>query len=493
METPYHKLEALFKQVHYLRGAAGILHWDMAVMMPSGGAEERGEQLATLESSCHQLLTSQEASYLLDEAEITQHDLDPWQRANLREMRHQWKHTNAVDDQLMQSFIRTGTECEQIWRTARKDNNFKMLLPHLEKTIQLTREIAQCKADIFECTPYNAMLDLYDPGRTTDEVDTVFTQLKDFLPSFVDSVLISQQSALPITGHFPIDKQKALGIECMEAIGFDFNHGRLDISHHPFCGGVASDVRITTRYDEQDFTSALMGVLHETGHAMYELGLPKTWRGQPVGLDRGMAFHESQSLLMEMQVCRSPAFFTWALPKMQKHFGVSGPEWELDNIVRHYNKVERSLIRVDADEVTYPLHVILRYELEQALLSGDLPVADLPGAWNEKMQSYLGIAPDSDANGCMQDIHWMDGSLGYFPTYTLGAIIAAQLFASIQKAIPDIHSQIEQGNFAPLIDWLRKNVHSQGCLYTSNELLEHATGQPLNVEGFTTHLKERYG
>jgi carboxypeptidase Taq len=275
-------------------------------------------------------------------------------------------------------------------------------------------------------------------------------------------------------------------------LGFDFQSGRLDVSAHPFTGGTPDDVRITTRYDEKDFARALMGVLHETGHALYEAGLPRDWRRQPVGNARGMVLHESQSLLMEMQACRGRAFIDFAAPHMRAAFGKSGPGWTADNIHRVYTRVAPGFIRVDADEVTYPLHIMLRYRLERAILAGDLELADLPGAWNDGMKELLGIVPPNDSLGCLQDIHWPDGAWGYFPTYTMGALAAAQLFAAARKAVPGLLDAIGKGDFAPLLAWLRKNIHGQGSIGGTDWILAQATGSPLGVGAFKAHLESRY-
>jgi len=282
----------------------------------------------------------------------------------------------------------------------------------------------------------------------------------------------------------------------MEALGFDFDHGRLDISLHPFCGGTPDDVRITTRYDEADFTSSLMGVLHETGHALYERGLPKQWRGQPVGEALGMSIHESQSLLVEMQVCRSRAFLGYAAPLMREAFAAEskdgGPAWGPENLYRLYTRVKPGFIRVDADEVTYPLHVIVRYRLEKAMIEGDMEIADLPAAWNDGFKELLGLTPSTDREGCLQDLHWFDGAWGYFPTYTLGAMTAVQLFEAAKKAVPEIEPAIAKGDFKPLFGWLKTHVHTKGSLLTANELLIEATGKPLDPKIFKAHLKARY-
>jgi carboxypeptidase Taq len=323
----------------------------------------------------------------------------------------------------------------------------------------------------------------------------VFADLAAFLPGFLEEVLARQRRqpvVLAPEGPFPIERQRALAVMLMERLGFDFDHGRLDVSLHPFCGGTPDDVRITTRYDEADFTSALMGVLHETGHALYERGLPARWRSQPVGQARGMSVHESQSLLVEMQVCRSRGFLGFAAPLLRQAFEAEGPAWETDNLYRLYTRVEPGCIRVDADEVTYPAHVILRYRLERAMVAGDLAIADLPAAWNEGHKTLLGIVPPDDRRGCLQDIHWYDGAWGYFPTYTLGAMTAAQLFAAARDADPSIEPGIARGDFAPLLSWLRANVHGKGSRLSSSALLQEATGRPLDAEVFKAHLRRRY-
>jgi carboxypeptidase Taq len=342
---------------------------------------------------------------------------------------------------------------------------------------------------------YDALLDEYEPGGTTARIDTLFDELGGFLPELIDEALAHQArqpAILEPAGPFPVAQQRALGLELMKVLGFDFNHGRLDVSHHPFCGGTADDVRITTRYTEADFTSSLMGVLHETGHALYERGRPADWRAQPVGAARGMSVHESQSLLMEMQACRSREFLEFVAPKLRATFTGEGPAWQVDNLHRLYTKVERGLIRVDADEVTYPAHVVLRYRLERAILRGDLQVNDLPGAWRESMVELVGTAPPDDKDGCMQDIHWVEGIFAYFPTYTLGAMTAAQLFAAAVEQVPAIRPGIRAGDFTPLLGWLRTHVHSQGSRYSSDELLTRATGKPLDVSVFRAHLEARY-
>ncbi len=493
--SAYLKLEKIFKKVSNLGGAMAVLSWDSATMMPLGGGKERSEQLATLDSVCHEILSSNEISDLLDEAESNKNRLDDWQVANLRNMRHEWKHVTALDNSLVEKLSKAASKCELIWRTARHENDFKNYAKYLTPVLELTREAANAKAEIFGCSPYDAMLDQYDPYRKSEEIDKIFHDLESFLPTFIQTVTEQQKEhpeITPLRGKFSVAKQNELGTRLMEQFGFDFNHGRLDTSHHPFCGGIPDDIRITTRYDESDFTSSLMGVLHETGHAMYENGLPKKWRGQPVGEALGMSIHESQSLLIEMQVCRSRDFLIYATPIIAEIFSNENNIWEASNLHRIYNKVEAGLIRVDADEVTYPAHIIMRYRIEKALISGDMEVNDIPHAWNTAMKELLDVDVPDDRNGCMQDIHWADGSFGYFPTYTLGAIHAAQFFNQAKKDDPEITYGIKRGDFSPLINWLGYNIHSQGSKLSTNDLLIKVTGESLNIDIYKNYLRNRY-
>jgi len=492
--TAYATLEQRFKRLSLVRQSAEVLQWDTETLMPLGGNEIRGEQLATLRVLAHQMLTDPALADLMVAAE-TEPGLDDWQRANLRGMAHEWRHANCLPADLVEARSRATTECEMRWRKARPANDFRGLLPYLKTVLELTREVARIKAQAFGRTPYDTLLDTYEPGGRADDIARLFDELAAFLPDFIAAVTEAQArrpAILPLEGPFPAAKQEALARRLMAAVGFDFNHGRLDTSAHPFCGGVPGDIRITTRWNEADFTHGLMGVLHETGHAMYENGLPTQWRNQPVGTALSMSLHESQSLLVEMQASRSREFIEFLAPLAAETFGGSGPAWSADNLHRLYSKVERGFIRVDADETTYPAHVILRFRLERALLADDLRLEDLPGAWNDGMKALVGIVPPDDRRGCLQDPHWMGGGFGYFPTYTLGAMTAAQLFDAARRAVPAIPAALGRGDFAPLMAWLRENVHGKGSLLTGPELLTAATGRPLDPEVYKRHLQQRY-
>lgn len=492
--SAYKRLEDVFKRIAVLRDARSILHWDMSTMMPMGASPGRAEQVAALEVVCHEALAGDQVAALLDAAEGDR-SLGPWEAANLAGMRRKWLHATAVEAGLVEARSKAVSSCEMIWRDARAAADFGAVAPALAEVLRLTREVARAKAEKLGCAPYDALLDGFEPGGRVAAIDPHFDELAAFLPGFLDRVLARQDGApAPVVpqGPFAVAAQRALARRLMEKVGFDFGHGRLDVSLHPFCGGATGDVRITTRYDQDDFSQALMGVLHETGHALYEQGLPEAWRYQPVGQARSMGMHESQSLIIEMQACRSREFLTFAAPVIAAAFEGEGPAWAAENLYRLYTRVERGPIRVDADEVTYPAHVILRYRLEKAMVAGDLEVAGLPAAWNEGMEELLGLTPADDREGCLQDIHWFDGAWGYFPAYTLGAMTAAQLFEAARGAEPGILPAIARGDFAPLRGWLRDNVHAKAASLATPELLTEATGRPLDSGAFRRHLERRY-
>ncbi len=461
--------------------------------MPVGGQEARANAMAELATLQHQLLNDLSLPEWFQAA--SDEMLTENEAISLREMKRVWQQATILPESLVQAKSLAGSRCEHAWRQQRVENDWTGFKHNLEQVVSLSREEAQYRADIANTTPYNAMLDLYEPGMTTTKIDALFDDIKSWLPELIQQASDNQGAHLPQTptGPFSINKQKQLGLEIMGWLGFDFDRGRLDTSVHPFCGGVPSDVRITTRYDENDFTSTLMGVIHETGHARYEQGLPKAWAGLPVGEARSMGIHESQSLFFEMQLSRHPDFIARLAPKIKQHFHrENDPALSAANLVRLNNQISPGLIRVDADEVTYPAHIILRYEIEKALIEGAIEVADLPDVWDQKMQAYLGISTAGDyRNGCMQDIHWTDGSFGYFPSYTLGAMYAAQFMAAMKKTV-DVDSVIRSGNLSPIFTWLSDNIWSKGSLLSTDELVKHATGETLNAQFFQEHLRSRY-
>ena len=482
-----------------LRSVEDVLHWDTAAMMPAAASDARAEQLALLRVLQHEQLSDPALAELLDVAEddlSTRPDAyDGWERANLVEMRRMWIHGASVPRDLVEAHSRACSACEARWRGARPASDFDGVAPQLAEVLRLTREVAEARVERLGTSPYEALLDEHDPGMRCADIDPLFDELAAYLPGLLARVLEAQAARgepLALEGPFELDAQRRLGRALMSVVGFDPEEGRLDESHHPFCGGTPDDVRITTRYDRDDFASGLMGVLHETGHALYQRGLPRRWRHQPVGEPRGMGLHESQSLLIEMQACRSAGFIAFAAPRIREAFGKDGEAWTTDNLQRHYRHVAPGFIRVDADEITYPAHVILRYRLEKAMIAGDLDVGDLPGAWAEGLKDLLGLDVPDHRRGCLQDIHWFDGAFGYFPSYTLGAMTAAQLFRTATARDPSIVEGIGEGDFRPLVGWLRDNVHALGSRYQTPELIEKATGSGLDIRHYKAHLEERY-
>jgi carboxypeptidase Taq len=492
--SPYEQLEQEWRRLHAFHGALALLRWDAAVMMPRGSADVRGEQLAALETEYHALLTTPKITRLLDRAQANAQGLEDWQLANLREMRRARDHAIATPVSLISRLARATSRAEVLWAEARRQNDFELFAPCLEEVVQLVRDKAALLGQALGLAPYDALVDEFSPGIATPDIEAIFKALSRRLPALIRETLSvqAQRPSLPITGKFSAGKQRALVLEVMRTLGFPFDRGRLDESEHPFTEGVPGDIRVTTRFDAADPFPGLLGALHETGHAMYDLGLPQRWRDQPVGRDRGMALEESQSLLLEMIVGRSRAFVHFLRPLLEKHFAISGPEWESENVYRRLIHVRRSLIRVDADELTYPLHVLLRYELEKRLLSGELAVRDLPAAWDEGMEQRLEVRPAGAAEGCLQDIHWALGSFGYFPSYVLGAVIAAQLWDSLRAALPDLEQQIARGEFNGLFGWLRENVHGVGAKVSVKALMKDATGQPLSASALLRYLEHKY-
>ncbi len=491
---PYAQLEQEFKRLHAFRGALALLRWDAAVMMPRGSSDVRGEQLAALETEHHAMLTAPRITRLLDRAQANTQGLEDWQVANLREMRRQRDHAIATPATLVSRLTKAASRAESHWLSARAEGKFVSFAPYLEEVVHLVRDKASLLGQALNLAPYDALVDEFSPGLTTADIDAMFKALSRRLPSLIREAIVAQEgkARLPLTGKFPSGKQRALTVEVMKAVGFQFDRGRLDESEHPSTEGSPGDIRITTRFDPVDVFSGLLGALHETGHAMYDLGLPQDWRDQPVGRDRGMALEESQSLLLEMNICRSRPFVRYLQPLLAKHFGTAGPEWEVENVYEHLTRVQRGLIRVDADELTYPLHIMLRYELEKQLLSGELAVRDLPEAWNAGMEQRLGIRPQNDVEGCLQDIHWAVGSFGYFPSYALGAVMAAQLYESMRAELPALDDELARGEFGGLFGWLRTNVHGLGAKVPVQELLKNATGKTLSATSFLRYAESKY-
>lgn len=490
--TAYDDACGHFRRLDRLAHLNSIVRWDQRANMPPQGNEARSQALAELEGLQHEMATSAALGVLLQQA--GSEELQDVQRANLREMARAWRLATALPDALVKESTVAGGHCEHAWRTQRPRNDWEGFAVNLHEVVRLAREQAHCLAAGTDRSPYEALVDLYEPGVRCAEIDRMFADLKTWLPALMQEVLLRQreQSVLVPEGPFPKAAQRALGIATMQLMGFNFEAGRLDESAHPFCGGVPQDVRLTTRYDEANFLRALMGVIHETGHGRYEQNLPREWLGLPVSQARSMGIHESQSLSFEMQLARHPGFVHCLRPLLVRHLGEQ-PAFEPENLTRLLTRASRGLIRVDADEVSYPAHVILRYEIERPLIEGEIEVDDIPGLWDSSMQRLFGL--DTRGNyrdGCMQDVHWAQGLFGYFPTYTLGALYAAQWFASMRRDSNGVDRQIAGGELRGVFDWLRDRIWSQGSRWETSELVRRATGEPLNPAHFRRHLESRY-
>ncbi|CAM2948091.1 carboxypeptidase M32 [Vibrio rarus] len=486
-------LKQHFQKIDNFNHLSSICNWDAAAMMPSGGNEARSRAMADLSVHIHQLKTAPQLEEWFGKA--AQQTLSVQETAELREMKRTWQMANVLPVSLIEAKSLAGSKCEHAWRSQRVNNDWQGFAKNWQEVVTLSQQEAQIRAEATGLSPYDAMLDIYEPGTNSHTLSQTFDSIKSWLPSLIDEVVEKQshQSIIQSSGTFATAKQKALGLQVMELLQFDFSHGRLDESVHPFCGGVASDVRITTRYNEQEFMQSLMGIVHETGHARYEQGLPVHLAGTPSGEARSMGIHESQSLFFEMQLGRSQAFINHLSRLATQQFTDHAPAlFAPDNLIKLYTQVKKDFIRVDADELTYPAHVILRFEIERDLINGNISYKDVPELWDNKMQSYLGLSTAGNyKNGCMQDIHWTDGSFGYFPSYTLGAMNAAQFMAAMKQTV-NVDETIRSGDLTPIFNWLSEKIWSKGSLLSTDELVKQATGETLNPLHFQEHLRSRY-
>ena len=490
--SAYPQLLAVFTKLHNFQHLAAIAAWDQSAKMPPKGNEARSKALAEMDVLVHQTVTDPVLASLLDAAE--QAPLDALERASVREMRRQWAVSNLLPARLVAAQSLAGSRCEHAWRSQRPANDWAALVPNLRTVVDLAREEAGLLAEHFGCSRYEALMNKHEPGMRCAELDRIFADVKSWLPALIRQVMDRQatEPVLQPIGPFAAESQRALGLDVMKLLGFDFEAGRLDLSAHPFCAGVPEDVRITTRYRDDNFLQGLMGIIHETGHARYEQRLPPELVHLPIGRARTMGVHESQSLSFEMQLGRSAAFLTLITPLVRQHLGTQ-PALQANNLARLCTRVRPGFIRVDADELSYPAHVILRYEIERALIEGEIEVEDIPTLWDEKMKASLDVDTRGNfTDGCMHDIHWPMGLIGYFPSYTLGAMYAAQYFATIRAANPDLDQKIAAGDLSPVTNWLEANIWSQASRWEISELMTQATGQTLQVSHFRKHLESRY-
>jgi carboxypeptidase Taq len=489
--TAYETLREQAREVALLRSAESALGWDQETYMPGKGLNHRARQLAWLSGRAHEVLTGKKFRKALDAAEKESRRLGAREKASLREWRHELQRATRIPTKLVAEEAGVSSHAKAVWAEARKRSDFTDFAPHLEKLLGIARK----KADLwgYEDEPYDALIAAYERGARTREIAKVFDALKPDLAAIARGAVERGKSTRPgiLRGKYPVEKQQALNREIAESIGFDFEAGRIDTTAHPFCTTLgAGDVRLTTRYDETDFTSSLFGVMHETGHGLYEQGLSQDDFGLPSGSAVSLGIHESQSRLWENHVGRSREFWTRWLPRAAEIFPHLR-KVSLDDFLRAINHAEYSFIRVEADESTYDLHIVLRFGLERRMLNGDLRVRDVPAAWNDEFRTLFGMTPPDDARGCLQDIHWSMGGLGYFPTYTLGNLNAAQLMAAARKK-KKIADGLARGEYAPLLSWLRESIHAHGAVYLPQDLMQLATGSGTQPKWHLEHLRHRF-
>ena len=491
MISAYERLTALGKELQLVSDSAALLGWDQEVLLPSRGIPYRAEQMSWFSGYVHERFTAAEVGEWIAEAEDQTKAGDVVAAANCREWRHEYDRSTCLPTKLVQELAEARVHSQAAWAEARKVSDFRRFAPHLQKLVDLSREHAERWG--YDDQLYDALIDRFERGATARGlVGTLGSLRTSLLPIVEAATSRPPYDRSGLSGHYPVERQQAFNREVAESIGFDFEAGRIDTAVHPFCSGMAPyDTRLTTRYDETDFLSSLFGVLHEAGHGLYEQGLPKDWRGQPVGNSVSLGVHESQSRLWENHVGRSRGFWEKWLPRAIHHFphlmGLT-PE----DLYAAVNQAERSHIRVEADEVTYDLHILLRFELECAIFSGDLAIADIPGEWNRRFESYFGLPVRNDAEGCLQDIHWSMGIFGYFPTYSLGNLNAAHLASAAKSQDPAVAAAFASADYAPLLAWMRKHLHEAGSLHLPDDLVTRAAGAPVTSEALVSHLRERY-
>lgn len=479
------------RELAMIRSAAEVISWDQETYMPRDAAKYRATQLAWLSSRAHELATSNNWRTALDTAEAEDAGDNFKHTANLRELRREFNRASKLPVDLIARDSAASSLAKHAWADARERSDFESFAPHLQGLLDIARE----KADLwgYEGEPYDALLEAFERGTCTAVVADLLDHMRPVMREVAAHAVAKSQEAQPSlpAGPYPMAAQMAFNQRVAESIGFDFEAGRIDTTTHPFCTTLGPrDVRLTTRYDEADFTSSLFGVLHEAGHGLYEQGLDSEDFGLPSGTAVSLGIHESQSRLWENHVGRSTSFWEYWYPEAQAAFPqLAG--YSIDKFMAYLRRANFSPIRVEADEATYDLHILLRFELERKLMNGQLRVKDVPNAWNEISQELFGFAPNSNREGCLQDIHWSMGGLGYFATYTLGNINSAQLFAAA-KQDADVASGIQSASYLPLLDWLRDSVHMHGGIYDPRELMKLATGKYPSTDAYLTHLKSRY-
>ncbi|MBL7734954.1 MAG: carboxypeptidase M32 [Chitinophagaceae bacterium] len=479
------------RKIADIRYASAVLQWDQETYLPPKGAPIRGQQISTLSETAHQLFTAEELGVLLQELK-TRGDLTDKEKKNIALSWEDYERQKKIPSAFVRELSETVNKSFHSWILARKKNSFAQFSPELARLVALKKQEAEYLG--YSEHPYNALLDEFDKGSTVNKLDKVFGDIRTPLKELLDKIMAKPQvDDSFLHQHFPKDKQWAFGLDILRQLGYDMEAGRQDISEHPFTINFNSnDVRITTRIDEDDFSAMTWSCIHEAGHALYEQGLPDDEYGLPCGEAASLTIHESQSRLWENHVGRSEAFCVFQFPLLQQYFPEQFRGLSATDVYKGINKVQPSLIRTEADELTYHFHVMIRFDIEKALIEGSLQTADIPAFWNEHYARYLNVSVPDDKRGCLQDIHWSHGSFGYFPTYSLGSFCAAQLFDAAQQSVPALENELDNGRYQPLLQWLRNNLHQHGRRYNSNELMVRITGREPGIDNFYNRLLDKY-
>jgi carboxypeptidase Taq len=495
MNAKFQELQTRLGEIADLQAAAALLSWDQETYMPPGGAQARAIQLGTLARTAHAWFIADEIGQLLEdlEAEAAGLDYDSFEASLIRVTQRRYARERKLPTELVAELAKVTSLAQVAWQKARAASEFGQFQPHLEKVLALT--IQKAEALGYEDRIYDPLLDEYEPQMMTSQVQALFAEMKAGLVLLVQAIAERQDAVddLVLAQEFDEGRQWEFGVEVIKHIGFDFEHGRQDHSAHPFTTSFSpSDVRLTTRLRRDQFKMALFASIHEAGHGMYEQGFDRIFDRTLLSNSASMGAHESQSRMWENIVGRSRGFWVFWLPRLKQRFPVQLEGVSVEAFYRAINRVEPSLIRVEADEVTYNLHIMLRFEIENLLLEGQVKLAELPELWNAKMEEYLGIRPPDDARGVLQDVHWSVGYFGYFPTYSLGNLLAAQFYNQAVSELPDIPAQIERGEFASLFNWTRAKIHRLGAKYTPTELVERITGGPIRTGPFLDYVRGKY-
>lgn len=488
--SAYQKLLERSKEVSLISSTSALLQWDQEILLPKQGVDFRADQLAWLGGKAHRLWTEDEVGEWMDAA-VNEVDAGSIEAVNVERWKYDYERARKIPADLVEKSARVEAQGHESWKEARSKSDFSLFTASLTDLIELSKQKAELWG--YQEVPYDALLECYEPGLTASQVQSLFEPLAGQLADICETAYAQSHDVQLPAGEYPVEQQKAFNTKVVEALGFDLERGRIDISVHPFSSGMGPhDNRITTRYNASDFTSSLSGIIHEAGHGMYEQGLRPEAHGTPCGSSVSLGIHESQSRFWENQIGRSRAFWEYWYPVAVEHFPQL-KKMPIEDLVAYVNKVERSLIRVDASEIGYDLHVVLRFEVEEKIFSGALAVADIPGYWNERFKELIGLDVKDDAEGCLQDIHWSMGGFGYFPTYTLGSINAAQIYAAVENSVGDVGQLLAAGQYSEILTFLRENIHQHGRRYLPNELMKVATGSEPTTDAFLNYFRGKVG